>query len=79
MVSKKLSWLKHKLRYSVNFSFGSIKLQKLTLMLKLDFLEIAKKFHCLSTSELKKNRLKLTLNSLLKQEKEYWKQQSNLT
>ncbi|XP_039120313.1 uncharacterized protein LOC120256691 [Dioscorea cayenensis subsp. rotundata] len=63
VLSKKLQWLRDKLRVWSKESFGSIKLRKLALLHELEFLDITKES---------------SLGEIRKQEELYWKQRSRL-
>lgn len=54
--SKKLSHIKHRLRLQSKFSFGSTKLQKLSILRELENLDISKESHSLTTTEFERGR-----------------------
>lgn len=77
--SKKLTYLREKLRSWVKCSFGSIKLRELSLMHELEELDIVKETRKLNQLQARqKHVLHESLGKIHKQEEIYWKQRSRL-
>lgn len=77
--SKKLSYLRGKLRVWAKVSFGSINLQKLDLMHEVDDLDIIKETWLLNPSKARQELALLErLGNICKQEEVYWKQRARL-
>ncbi|XP_039125244.1 uncharacterized protein LOC120261424 [Dioscorea cayenensis subsp. rotundata] len=79
ILAKKLIFLRGQLRHWAKFSFGSIKLRKLALLLELDKLDSEAENRILSHSESKREEdLRIEMSMISKQEELYWKQRSRL-
>ena len=54
ILAKKISKVRKRLKHRAKFEFGSIKLKKLEALHDLEFLDISRESHRLSSKELKK-------------------------
>ncbi|KAH7677444.1 hypothetical protein IHE45_07G084600 [Dioscorea alata] len=77
--SKKMAGLRNYLRHWAKFSFGSIKLKKLSLLNDLEGLDVIMEQRALSPSEVAHGEnLRKQLMLICRQEELYWKQRSRL-